>query len=67
LLVLADARDVEILWGVLLQQLIGGNTSARLCFLDSKKAATLTLLAASPILTFRTPQGLFSGPDCGNV
>ena len=42
-------------------------TSARLCFLDAKKAATLTLLAASPILTFRTPQGLFSGPDCGNI
>jgi hypothetical protein len=29
--------------------------------------AKLTLFVASPILSFRIPQGLFSGPDCGNV
>ena len=42
-------------------------TNLLLLIPNSATRQHLTLLTASPILTFRIPQGLFSGPDCGNV
>ena len=42
-------------------------TNLLLLIPNSKTRQHLTLFLASPILTFRTLQGLFSGPDRGNV